>query len=353
MEVPKDQKDQVMKTTSGHVSIDVNLEEVDQIIDNGMRAPLSPSDGEKLKTVVHALVERVRPRWRTTEKTRTVLPQPTDAETTPEQTSPESHREPRGHGRNGAARFTGAHRVTIRRKTLQPGDPCPACGEGKVYRQKQPKTLVRILGRPPLEATRYEMERLRCRYRVQRIANQGAADPGAGPPWRHSPPPAELLEQDCASTGVCATRPFALWSDINRRRLKLRRWPRAGCDRFEERRHLLQLLDAEFGHVAVETDSDVRLVAVPFTTQTAEQPRHERVRIARDRSHQFAALVNGFFNALNGAAPSFILENIRGSMPSLSELPRIFLVGLHPVVMTSSRNAGALASQVDSSTFQE
>jgi hypothetical protein len=33
---------------------------------------------------------------------------------------------------------------------------------GKVYRQKQPKTLVRIVGRPPLEATRYEMERLRC-----------------------------------------------------------------------------------------------------------------------------------------------------------------------------------------------
>jgi len=33
---------------------------------------------------------------------------------------------------------------------------------GKVYRQKEPKTLVRIVGRPPLEATRYEMERLRC-----------------------------------------------------------------------------------------------------------------------------------------------------------------------------------------------
>jgi transposase len=150
-----------MKTTSGRVSIDVNLEEVDQIIDNGMRTPLSPSDGEKLKTLVHALAERVRPRWRTTEKTRVVLPQPTGAETAPEQAPPES-REPPGHGRNGAARFTGAHRVTIRHKTLQPGDPCPACGEGKVYRQKQPRTLVRIVGRPPLEATRYEMERLRC-----------------------------------------------------------------------------------------------------------------------------------------------------------------------------------------------
>ena len=53
--------------------IDVNLEELDQIIDGGMRAPLSASDGEKLKVVLHVLAERATPRWRTTEKTRTVL----------------------------------------------------------------------------------------------------------------------------------------------------------------------------------------------------------------------------------------------------------------------------------------
>jgi transposase len=45
---------------------------------------------------------------------------------------------------------------------LKLGDRCPECGEGKVYRQKQSKTLVRILGQPPLQATVYEMERLRC-----------------------------------------------------------------------------------------------------------------------------------------------------------------------------------------------
>ena len=56
--------------------IDVNLEELDQIIDGGMRAPLSESDGEKLKAVLHILAERAKPRWRTTEKTRAVLPQP-------------------------------------------------------------------------------------------------------------------------------------------------------------------------------------------------------------------------------------------------------------------------------------
>jgi hypothetical protein len=35
--------------------LDVNLEELDQIIDRGTHAPLSESEGEKLKRVLHAL----------------------------------------------------------------------------------------------------------------------------------------------------------------------------------------------------------------------------------------------------------------------------------------------------------
>ena len=52
-----------------------------------------------------------------------------------------------GHGRNGAAAFTGARTVRGRNThTLHPGDICPECGVGKVYRQKEPATLVRIVG---------------------------------------------------------------------------------------------------------------------------------------------------------------------------------------------------------------
>jgi membrane protein DedA with SNARE-associated domain/rhodanese-related sulfurtransferase len=79
-----------------------------------------------------------------------------------EKPSPEGEHQPPGHERNGASRFTGARTVRVPHKQLRPGDTCPECGAGKVYRQKEPKTLVRIVGRPPLEATRYEMERLRC-----------------------------------------------------------------------------------------------------------------------------------------------------------------------------------------------
>ena len=46
--------------------IEVNLEELDQIIDRSTQAPLSKSDGQKLKTAIHAMAERLT--WtRTTE----------------------------------------------------------------------------------------------------------------------------------------------------------------------------------------------------------------------------------------------------------------------------------------------
>ena len=56
--------------------VDVNLDELDQIIDRSMRAPLSESEGQKLKTALHAMAERLV-RKRSTEKTKAVLPQDT------------------------------------------------------------------------------------------------------------------------------------------------------------------------------------------------------------------------------------------------------------------------------------
>ena len=53
--------------------IDVNLEELDRIIDRGTQAPLSESEGQKLKTALHAMAEGLM-RKRNTEKTSAVLP---------------------------------------------------------------------------------------------------------------------------------------------------------------------------------------------------------------------------------------------------------------------------------------
>ena len=53
--------------------IDVNLDELDQIIDRSTRAPLSASEGQQLKTALHAMAERLMPK-RSTEKTSAVVP---------------------------------------------------------------------------------------------------------------------------------------------------------------------------------------------------------------------------------------------------------------------------------------
>jgi transposase len=137
--------------------IDVNLDELDQIIDRSTRAPLSESEGQKLKTALHAMAERLLPK-RNTEKTSAVLPP--DAAPADKPEAGESA--PTGHGRHGAAAFTGASRVSIAHATLHAGDSCPECRQGKVYRQKEPATLIRFVGHAPLEATVFELERLRC-----------------------------------------------------------------------------------------------------------------------------------------------------------------------------------------------
>ena len=134
--------------------IDVNLDELDQIIDRSTRAPLSESEGQKLKTALHAMAERLV-RKRNTEKTSAVLP---DATGKPEA----GESAPAGHGRKGAAAFTGANKVAVAHATLHSGDLCPECRRGKVYCLKEPATLVRFVGHAPLEATVFQMERLRC-----------------------------------------------------------------------------------------------------------------------------------------------------------------------------------------------
>ena len=70
----------------------------------------------------------------------------------------------KGHGRIGAAAYTGAKRVAVPLAELTNKQKCPdpACKTGKVYRQRKAKVLVRVTGMAPLSATVYELERYRC-----------------------------------------------------------------------------------------------------------------------------------------------------------------------------------------------
>jgi transposase len=67
----------------------------------------------------------------------------------------------KGHGRHGADAYRGAARIAVRHPSLAAGDACPTCGQGTVY-EKAPGVLVRIIGQPPLGATVYELQKLRC-----------------------------------------------------------------------------------------------------------------------------------------------------------------------------------------------
>jgi len=69
---------------------------------------------------------------------------------------------PKGHGRRSADAFTGADRKTVPHEALKHKDPCPVCPKGIVYRLKKPGQVICFTGQVPINATVYELEKLRC-----------------------------------------------------------------------------------------------------------------------------------------------------------------------------------------------
>jgi len=68
----------------------------------------------------------------------------------------------KGHGRNGANVYRNAKVLEIDLPDLQAGDVCPECTVGRVY-DSPPRTLVKVVGQPPLAAIVYKLARRRCR----------------------------------------------------------------------------------------------------------------------------------------------------------------------------------------------
>lgn len=141
--------------------IEINLDELDRVLDKAMQAPMSEADCQKIRAALHVLAEKASWNKRTTEKTRAVVRQPSLAEDAGTAANKQLTNR-KGHGRIRSRDYTGAERVIIRHAELKAGDACPECARGKVYAQRDPKALVKIVGQAPLAATVYEMERLRC-----------------------------------------------------------------------------------------------------------------------------------------------------------------------------------------------
>ena len=169
----------------------LDMKELENIVKRALAGPISEADAEKLLNSLGSLVwlqqelatknvtiSRLRSLFglSTSEKTRKVVgEEAAKAEESEQSARDEPPGDPaaaeappkekrKGHGRKGAAAYTGAERVAVPHPTLSPGDPCPCCGpnqRGKLYAQK-PRTLVRVVGQPPLKATVHECEKLRC-----------------------------------------------------------------------------------------------------------------------------------------------------------------------------------------------
>jgi transposase len=161
---------------------------------------------------------------RTTEKTKDVLEKaaaeaggaetseaapsegaPSEPEPTAEASTPVA-----GHGRNGAAAYRGAKKVVVAHGELKHGDPCPECPQGKVYVQQEPAQLVRIVGRAPLEATVYELERLRCHLCGQVFT---APEPDGIGPEKYDETAAAMVAQLKYGSGV----PFSRLENLEKR----------------------------------------------------------------------------------------------------------------------------------------
>ena len=157
---------------------DVDLKELRSALDRA-RAALSAEDYALLTGAVDTFtaltrelqlkgvtLERLRRLFlgSTSEKTKKVLGDHEKKESGPD-AAPKSgapDEKAKGHGRNGAAAYTGATREKVAHQSLHGGDTCPGCATGKVYPMKEPAMLLRVQGMAPLEATVWECDRLRC-----------------------------------------------------------------------------------------------------------------------------------------------------------------------------------------------
>lgn len=177
--------------------IEVDLAELGAIVERAGTAGLDETDLAKLRAAIDTLalitaeleragtsLERLRRMFfgAPTERTRDVLgePPPGDADPAAPGTGADAgearRKRRKGHGRRAAADYPGAVRVQVSPPSVNHGDRCPECTRGKIYVLRDPRCLVRVRGVAPLQATVYELERLRCNL----CGHVFKADPPAG-----------------------------------------------------------------------------------------------------------------------------------------------------------------------------
>jgi len=183
-------------------TVEIDMGELHRVLERARQEPIGEADYRKLKIALDVLNERLT-RTRTTEKTRAVVAQPQLIERTDTAADHSERHTSKGHGRNSAGAYMGARKVVIGHANFASGDACPECDRGRVYTQRQPKTLVRVVGQAPVEATVFEMERLRCNACGQVFT---AEEPEGIGPDKYDATATAMIAQLKYGTGVPFTR---------------------------------------------------------------------------------------------------------------------------------------------------
>ncbi len=184
----------------------IAMKELESILQRAQTAPLDEKDCAKLKAVFESyihLTDMVEDKQMTikrlrqmlfgasTEKTSDVIKEEEDEPESPSATNENSRAPPsktdeedsemqrKGHGRNGADAYHGAEKIRVPHESLQPGDLCPECKEGKVYEMKKPGVLIRIVGQAPVHARVYKLQKLRCNLCQEIFTAQTPEDVGS------------------------------------------------------------------------------------------------------------------------------------------------------------------------------
>ena len=150
--------------------IEISTEEAHELLDRAKKA-LAGDDYQIIKGLIDThllLVEALAQKNASIKKLRKMIFGDKTEKTrntrngSGKKTIRQSKKKVKGHGKNGAGDYVGAETLEISHPTLQHCDPCPACADGKLYRQSVPGVIVRIKGATPLQATIYKQEKLRC-----------------------------------------------------------------------------------------------------------------------------------------------------------------------------------------------
>jgi len=206
--------------------IELHMDDLERLAERARRAPLSDDDYATLKAALHTLgtvaqlvedksatIARLRQLLfgPTSEKTREVLQRAGGVSEAPAGEAPADATPPptdrarpaAGHGRQGADAYAGAIRIPVAHRCVHHGDRCPGCAKGKVYAQRDPGVLVRIIGQAPLTATVYELEKLRCNL--------------CGEVFTADPPPGVGTEKyDATSTSMVALLKYGVGVPFHR-----------------------------------------------------------------------------------------------------------------------------------------